>query len=134
MSGQFAIDLTRFVEKAKGNADMVVRKTALDIFDRVIHRTPVDTGRARGNWACAIDGYSASATGKLDKGGTTTIGNVSKVVGSARAGQVIYLTNTMPYIMPLENGSSKQAPNGMVTVTLTEFTIAIKKAVEELDR
>ena len=36
----------------------------------------------------------------------------------------IYITNTVPYILALEYGSSPQArvPEGMVRVTIAEFT------------
>ncbi|HEY6643664.1 hypothetical protein [Povalibacter sp.] len=37
----FALDIRRFVEKAKANADLVVRKVALDLLTRVVQRTPV---------------------------------------------------------------------------------------------
>lgn len=37
----FTLDLARFVEKAKGNAELVVQKVALDLISAVIDRSPV---------------------------------------------------------------------------------------------
>lgn len=37
----FALDLSRFVEKAKGNAEQVVQKVAIDLIGAVIDRSPV---------------------------------------------------------------------------------------------
>lgn len=121
MGSDFVLDLTKFVEKAKGNADLVVRKAAADIAKRVIERTPVDTGRARGNWMAAVGKYSPDLTGSLDKDGAATVANVTATLDKITAGTVVYLTNTLPYILELENGSSKQAPSGMVQATLREW-------------
>lgn len=37
----FSLDLSRFVEKAKGNAEQVVQKVAIDLISAVIDRSPV---------------------------------------------------------------------------------------------
>lgn len=37
----FTLDLARFVEKAKGNAEIVVQKVAIDLISAVIDRSPV---------------------------------------------------------------------------------------------
>lgn len=45
MSGTFELDIARFVAKAKGDVTLVVRRVSLDIFSRVIMKTPVDSDR-----------------------------------------------------------------------------------------
>ena len=52
--GQFALQLAEFAKKAGGNADLVVKKVAIDLLARVVMRSPVDTGRFRSNWAVTI--------------------------------------------------------------------------------
>jgi hypothetical protein len=37
------------------------------------------------------------------------------------AGSIFYLTNNLPYGERLEYGYSKQAPSGMVRITLAEY-------------
>lgn len=37
----FSLDLSRFVEKAKGNTEQVVQKVAIDLISAVINRSPV---------------------------------------------------------------------------------------------
>lgn len=132
MAGQFAIDLTRFVQKAKGNSDLVVRKIGIEVFRRVILKTPVDTGRARGNWSAAVGTVTFKATGIEDKGGGKAIAAMVGTVQTVNAGTVFYLTNTLPYIMRLEEGSSKQAPAGMVATTLLEFPGVVQTAAAEV--
>ena len=131
MAGTFALDLSRFVAKAKGNTDLVVRKVCLDSLTRVVMQTPVDTGRARGNWMCGIGGIPIGDVGDVDRGGGKTIERISTVVDGAKTGTVVYLTNTLPYIMALEQGSSKQAPAGMLATTLREFPGVVEKAGKE---
>lgn len=128
MSSTFSLDVGRFVKKAKGNLDLVTRKVALDIFTRVIRRTPVDTGRARGNWMCSVSNYTLQQTGVIDKSGSSAMTDAAKVVEQAKAGDIIYLTNTLPYILQLEEGSSQQAPQGMVSLTIREYPGVVEAA------
>jgi hypothetical protein len=51
--GNFVADISSFVKKAKGNTDLAVRKMVFEVFKRIVKRTPVDTGRARGGWQVA---------------------------------------------------------------------------------
>lgn len=53
-----------------------------------------------------------------DKGGGQAIARIAGVVGGAKLGDVIWQTNNLPYILPLENGHSRQAPEGMVDINL----------------
>lgn len=131
--GAFAIDVARFVAKAKGNTDLVVRKICFDIFSRVIKKTPVDKGRAKGNWAVAI-GQPAPATDRpFDKSGQRTIADMKTFVNDQmQAGKIIYLTNTLPYILRLEEGYSRKAPAGMVALTLREFPGVVRDSTAGL--
>ena len=48
------------------------------------------------------------------------------------AGDVIYLTNNLPYAVPLEEGYSKQAPAGMVALTVQDFQSVVAQIGIEL--
>lgn len=131
MAGTFSLDVDKWIAKAKGKQDLVVRKVSLDIFRRVILRTPVRSGRARGNWQCAINNIPVGEIETVDTNGATTLEAVADAIKDAKAGDVIYLVNNVPYILKLENGSSKQAPAGMVGITLTEFGAVVDQAAKE---
>lgn len=130
----FAAQIAEFVAKAKGNADLVVRKIALDMFARVIMKSPVDTGRFKGNWQCAIGSVPAGTVALDDKGGTATIAKVTAAALGVKAGDVIYLVNNLEYARALEYGHSKQAPAGMVRLTISEFQGIVTKAATELPK
>lgn len=93
-----------------------LRGIALEFARRVIRRTPVDTGRARAGWSAILDahgipipGGKGSAKGRSESGFSETDRSVE-------------IVNGVPYIVALEFGHSKQAPSGMVRVTVSEMT------------
>lgn len=117
----FADDIAGFAAKTERKMDLAVRKISLELFSRVILKTPVDTGRARANWQVSI-GATADGTLELeDKSGTATISAATATASGLRAGDVIFLVNNLPYIQRLEDGYSGQAPAGMVGLSIQEF-------------
>lgn len=132
--GNFELDIQRFVDRAKGNIDLVIRKIALDLFKRVILKSPVLTGRFKGNWQVAIGSIPAGVLEIDDKSGSATISKMTAAVLGLKAGQVIYLVNNLEYARPLEYGHSKQAPAGVVRITVQEFPQVVAKAANEVPK
>ncbi len=99
---------------------LVQKKLAFQILEGIVNMTPVDTGRARGNWQVTIGAPSAAVDeNRFDKAGGGTISAGAAVISSLTDLGAIYITNNLPYILPLERGhSQRQAPSGMVQVTL----------------
>ena len=98
-----------------GNVEKRVRKAALAADQVAVIATPVDTGRARANWRVGIGtnpaGFDEDAT---DKSGSATIAQGQSTISTWKSGQgSIFISNNVPYIIPLDEGSSAQAPNGM---------------------
>lgn len=123
----FSSDLKKFADKTERNAEKVFRGTALSIFSHVIKRTPVDTGRLRGNWQANINRPAQGTTSINDKTGSQAISSAATESMQAKLGDSIYLVNNLPYAKVIEDGSSKQAPQGMVKVTVAEFTREVEK-------
>ena len=131
----FEKEIKAFVESAKKNSDLLVRKTVLDIGSRLVLRTPVGDakywkskppagysgGHARANWQHSTGKPKVSEVSGIDKAGGVTIANISSGVAGSEVGIDHYITNSVPYIIPLENGHSRQAPKGMVALTVLEF-------------
>lgn len=132
--GTFVLDIQRFVDKANGNVDLVVRKVALDLFRRVIMKSPVDTGRFKGNWQVAIGAIPAGTIEVDDKSGAVSIARVDAAVLGLRAGDVIYLVNNLEYARALEYGHSKQAPGGMVRLSVAEYGAVVVQAAGEVPK
>ena len=116
---EFAIDLKRFGEVTREQARTIFQKITLELDSAVVLATPVDSGRARGNWFPSVGAPSSAVNmNAKDKSGAAAIAAINSTVMGADIGDVIWLTNNLPYILPLENGWSKQAPQGMVDENL----------------
>ncbi len=99
------------------------KKLAFEAFRRVILRTPVDTGRARGNWQASIGTPIGGILEITSKGFAGAAAKQFAKVKDLKPFNVIFLTNNLPYILVLEGGDhSDQAPQGMVSVTLQELS------------
>lgn len=121
MADNFAREVQAFTDKTTEKVTLAVQKISLELFQRVILRSPVDTGRFRGNWQVSI-GAVASGTLELDdKTGAATVSKAQAAALGVEAGQVITIVNNLPYGPRLENGWSSQAPGGMVALTVQDF-------------
>ena len=89
---------------------------ALDIHGNLVEATPVDTGHARINW---IPTTGAPATHEVDGGGTSAP-DPTAAFAAAPPGAPLYVTNNVPYIRKLNEGSSPQAPAGFVEKAVRE--------------
>jgi len=52
-------------------------------------------------------------------------------VSKAKLGDSVYLVNNLPYAQKIEGGSSKQAPVGMVKVTVAEYQKIINEIINK---
>jgi len=131
---RFALDIARFVAKAGTNADVVIRKVAVEMLDRIVDRTPVDTGRARANWQTTIGNAAFSPVDKTDKTGGSAKSAGAAVIASMNLGATVWLSNALPYTTRLEYGSSQQSPAGMVRVTVAEFQGLVASLAGQVNR
>ena len=123
----FSDDIGKFNDKVDKIATDIFRGTSIDLLTRIIRRTPVDEGTARGNWMTTINTPSKDVDKSIkDKEGGKAISRATKTAKKAKLGNSIYLINNLPYIGALENGHSDQRPEGMVKVTVTEFENIVK--------
>lgn len=117
----FALDVSRFVEKAKKNPEKVIRQVSIKLFSAIIKASPVDTGRFRMNWMASGSTPADGTTDATDKSGNTATGNATSFVLNAADWHTFTLTNNLPYAQRLEYGWSQQAPQGFVRVNVSRF-------------
>jgi len=117
----FADQVKKWEKKTADKLDLATRQIALQIFSRIIIKSPVDTGRFRGNWQLAIGSVPSGTLELDDKTGTATITKGTATSLGVNAGDIIYFANNLPYAQRLEGGYSSQAPAGMVALTVQEF-------------
>ena len=145
--GQFEIGLRKFAEKTELKINDVVRKIGLEVYSSVVMRSPVDTGRFRGNWNVSLANFDPSVSELTDKEGAASIANATVSIAEYKGGS-IYISNNLPYAQVLEygkygtgasatvkttrDGYSIQAPYGMVRITVVEFQEMVNKVVNSV--
>ena len=134
--------LNQFHRRARTTARNIQRSIAVEMFNGIINRTPVDKGFALASWrmntgsklgstAPAGDFKLRSSKGEIAYDAARSkalqtareqLGNIKSRPGSSRI-PPIFITNNVPYIGRLEGTeggpTSQQAPAGMVIVTKT---------------
>ncbi len=118
--------------KLRKRADQAFRALVLEASKRIVLRTPVDTGRARGNWHLARGSPDLSTTESTDGAGGRTISTIMAKLQGMKGGDAVFLTNALAYIISLEHGHSKQAPAGMVKVTIAELQSLAREVATRL--
>ncbi|HGJ5877019.1 MAG TPA: hypothetical protein ACHBX0_12525 [Arsenophonus sp.] len=89
-------------------------------------------GRFRGNWQVTFDEIPMAETGRIDKSGNVTQVEGNLVICQFKVSmKSVYFSNVVPYAYRLEMGHSKQAPNGLVRITVQEFQWFFNQAMAE---
>lgn len=113
----FVRELKLATDKVKEDAEKVFNRSVAEAFNQVILGTPVDTGQARRSWLYASQ--NDGSTGTEEK--TVTEAEIAPFKGS------VVLYANLPYIERLEDGTSQQAPNGMVKVVVGRWKSIVER-------
>lgn len=103
----------KLATKVNHNAEAFVRKIVLDGLTRLIRESPVSTGRFKANWSTSITAITPGTTEETVSNLTRQSSGISRY----KLGQTMYLHNNLQYAVPLEYGTSKQAPKGWIRNT-----------------
>jgi hypothetical protein len=153
------VNLQELARRYNQRFEDVARMTCIELFSRVVLRSPVDTGRFRANWQLSYASIDTSVTTSTDETGNDKIAQIRATAAEFKLGQILYFTNSLPYAAVLEyglypnppeegskkrgeagkavhvvGGYSMQAPQGMVRVTVIEFDQAVNKALAAAPR
>lgn len=124
----FEKEVSDFIIKAQNLQNEQISFLCLDLLKGCVLGTPVDTGRALGNWQASVNNSIDSATNDTDKIGLITIA-AGENAARAAPGEVFFITNNLPYIYRLEfEGWSKKKPSGWVRASI-ERTKQIAKSM-----
>lgn len=87
-------------------------------------------GTARANWQYGNNVMPGGIIDDTDKSGNKTIAALTGEIKLSNGAAVHWITSSLPYIIALEHGWSRQAPHGMVGLTVTEFQQIVKRAAQ----
>jgi hypothetical protein len=135
---EFSARVSKIAAALPQGANTVKRKVAFAVLQPVVLGTPVGNpvlwtaqarrrvrpgyvgGRARGNWFVSIGSAYLGTTEAVDAAGGATIQRGQAVINSAAPLTAIHITNNLPYIVPLNQGHSKQAPAAFVETAVAK--------------
>jgi hypothetical protein len=100
------------------------RAVSLSLLTGLVRTTPVDTGRAKGNWF--VSNTSSNRTQSDVRRLSQALSEGSSVISQAKVLNypTITLSNNLPYIERLNDGSSTQAPAKFVENEITRVVNA----------
>ena len=122
---QFNDTLLVASKRIHGDMESFHKKVIFEVLKRIILRTPVDTGRARGNWQLETGGPAQgtlNVTGSSGEVASKALQNAVGTLSSITPYSLVHITNNVEYVYFLEyDRRSEQYPEGMVEITLTEM-------------
>jgi len=133
-AADFSNALTALADHTTGSIEKVIRKACIDLYRSIVEKTPVDTGRAKASWGLSTHHTNDEASENMtpEEAVQVVSDNISDFTFKAQDDQVI-IYNNLEYIEYLENGTSQQAPSGMVSLSLVEFTAFFNNALRDIE-
>ena len=104
--------------------DEAVRALTTEIQAELQQSTPVKTGWAASNWLATLSKPATTSVGSKESVNKTSApGRVARVTAAfdAKKHRRVYLTNHVPYVMSLNDGTTKthKAPIGFIQMSIT---------------
>lgn len=142
---EFSNKIAEFAQKLRIKAGTLQKKITFDMHADIMKRTPVDTGRARANWFVSVGLPSKDVAEfpgvptnyAMKKGKRVKVRNAEIPQPPAPELEIdgtrnTFIINNLPYIKALDEGHSKQAPNGMVKLAMKAQDARLEDAVKNL--
>ena len=103
------------------------RALGINLLNGLVMLTPVDTGRAKGNWFVGLN--KSVRTIEEDRRQSAALSEGLNVIGGAKSIKYpeIVLSNNLPYIESLNNGTSDQAPKKFIETEIDRVVNARNK-------
>lgn len=120
----------KFLDRALKKMKYIADASALEAGSDITRMSPVDKGTFRASWWTSTDDSGYELSPKLTR---KPLEALETTLNGTPLGGTIYYVNPQPYSGKLEYGHSKQAPNGMVRVTVANFGQIIKQKIKEAD-
>jgi hypothetical protein len=131
-NSQFVAQVSGLMNLNRRQLGQFQRRVNLSILRRLVLGSPVDTGRFRANWQVGVDRLPEGVLGAegdtFDRGGGQSLSRGMETTGGQFRASTFYIVNNLPYAVPLEYGWSRQAPAGMVRITLAAHRQIIEEA------
>lgn len=133
---KYYLELKKFCDNMEEEtAVLFVKKTVLELLKEVINLSPVKTGRFKANWITTVGGSTEEGNPELmDKSSADT--NIAYTRGAAameayKKLDEVHISNNIKYADQLEYGSSKQAPVGVLGVSIDKIEKSLNESFKK---
>ena len=112
--------------------ERIWKASAQELASRASNGVPIDLGFARASVLASTDAMPAinpNATNKSKTPASFDFGQITTVISGATLGQTIYIGWTAAYILALEYGHSKQAPQGFARLAAAQWQSIVSSVV-----
>lgn len=117
------VTLGEWAGKTAKELDQMVRAIQIETFTQCINLTRVDTGRMRGNWQTNVGSPITKEIGRKSKTGNDA--PIREAVRKVTSGDVVYLTNNVPYCEVYER------KDGMMRRALANVERNVRRAAKQ---
>jgi len=124
----FRRDLRRFMGKTRRALNVVVEEVGLATRQNIALRTPILTGRASGSWNAGLNVAIEETKGESYNNPSGAPFDGVQAVDGFALGDTIIISNSISYIMDLNNGSSLKAPAGFIEMAAIEWQFILPTA------
>lgn len=140
-----ARQLRQIADRTNQDLTTLVRRVNLQLATSIIIKTPVDDGYLRGGWVAQMGSEPSASPEQIDKSGRIAINGAREVGGQLKLGGEFWFVNALPYAKTIEdggypqpgtektvNGYSRQAPQGMVKLSVREIQGIVRREASKL--
>lgn len=115
MPRDFQSRLSIRAENVVRNTELLVERSVNAAGASLVRATPVDTGLARSNWVARV-GARPDLSDREIRSPEATIDEIESIARRGKLGPVSIANggDKIPYLRPLNDGSSRQAPAGFI--------------------
>ena len=130
----FGAAVDGWCKESENRLTAVFRESAQRVASIAANGVPVDTGFARASVRASLDEMPAIIAGSRGKEGQSysdNFGQITATIAGAQLGQTINVGWTASYVIYLEYGHSKQAPQGFVRLAAEQWPTIVSGVIAE---
>lgn len=127
----FRVKIGEWAKATQSQLEGIARQTCMEMAERAVRATPVDTGFLRGSWQPAINAPELKE-GSPDPSGAQSIAEVMAVGNGIKPGDRFYMMNNASYAKFVEYGTSKMAGRFYVQSVVKQWPQIVKQVAAEL--
>ena len=119
------------LKKKQAELELLHQRCMFRVAAQTDIKSPVDTGRFRGNW---IGAYGEMDATTFDSTSRNSVGevNIKLKASSIKSAKYFYYTNSLPYAERLANGWSAQADAGWTFAIARNFNRYVREEKQRL--